>query len=109
MLGILRTPSGPFEPPTHLYHLLTRPLHFLVYYAHHLINFLRGQPNRSRDPVRIVCLSDTHTHTLPVPDGDVLIHAGDLSNRGTKPELERTFKWIEEADYEVKIVIAGQS
>lgn len=63
---------------------------------------------------RIVCVSDTHGY-LPaeagfkLPAGDVLIHAGDLSNRGTKAELERPFKWIEEADYEAKIVIAGQS
>ncbi|OKL60308.1 hypothetical protein UA08_04136 [Talaromyces atroroseus] len=61
---------------------------------------------------RIVCVSDTHGYApaeagFALPRGDVLIHAGDLSNRGTKPELERTFKWIEEADYEVKIVIAG--
>ncbi|EEA27546.1 hypothetical protein TMatcc_004151 [Talaromyces marneffei ATCC 18224] len=61
---------------------------------------------------RIVCVSDTHGYSpaesgFSLPSGDVLIHAGDLSNRGTKSELERTFKWIEEADYEVKIVVAG--
>lgn len=57
-------------------------------------------------------MSDTHGYNpaesgFSLPCGDVLIHAGDLSNRGTKSELKRTFKWIEEADYEVKIVIAG--
>lgn len=61
---------------------------------------------------RIVCVSDTHGYNpaelgFNLPSGDVLIHAGDLSNRGTKSELKRTLKWIEEADYEVKIVIAG--
>lgn len=63
---------------------------------------------------RIVCVSDTHGYSpaeagFALPHGDVLIHAGDLSNRGTNVELERTFKWIEDADYEAKIVIAGQS
>lgn len=63
---------------------------------------------------RIICVSDTHGYTpaeagFSLPSGDVLIHAGDLSNRGTTSELERTFKWIEEAEYEVKIVVAGQS
>ncbi|KUL90451.1 hypothetical protein ZTR_00218 [Talaromyces verruculosus] len=61
---------------------------------------------------RIVCVSDTHGYSpaesgFNLPSGDVLIHAGDLSNRGTRSELERTFRWIEEADYEVKIVVAG--
>jgi predicted phosphodiesterase len=61
---------------------------------------------------RIVCVSDTHGYSpaesgFSLPSGDVLIHAGDLSNRGTRSELERTFRWIEEADYEVKIVVAG--
>lgn len=61
---------------------------------------------------RIVCVSDTHGYTpaesgFSLPSGDILIHAGDLSNRGTRSELERTFGWIEEADYEVKIVVAG--
>ena len=42
-----------------------------------------------------------------LPPGDVLIHAGDLTNQGSFEELQKTLKWIEEADYELKIVIAG--
>ncbi|EED20011.1 Ser/Thr protein phosphatase family protein [Talaromyces stipitatus ATCC 10500] len=60
---------------------------------------------------RIVCVSDTHGYSpiegFSLPAGDVLIHAGDLSNRGTRSELARTLKWIEEANYEVRIVVAG--
>lgn len=61
---------------------------------------------------RIVCVSDTHGYSpaesgFSLPSGDVLIHAGDLSNTGTRSELERTFRWIEEANYEVKIMVAG--
>lgn len=62
---------------------------------------------------RIVCVSDTHGYTpseagFKLPAGDVLIHAGDLTNQGGKSELERTLQWIQNADYEVKIVVAGQ-
>ncbi|OJD20694.1 hypothetical protein ACJ73_07969 [Blastomyces percursus] len=61
---------------------------------------------------RIVCVSDTHGYApsdgaFKLPKGDVLIHAGDLSNQGTMSELCKTVEWIERADFEVKIVIAG--
>lgn len=42
-----------------------------------------------------------------MPKGDVLIHAGDLTKQGTFAELRRTLDWIEGADFEVKLVIAG--
>ena len=61
---------------------------------------------------RIVCVSDTHGYTpqqgvFKLPKGDVLIHAGDLSNQGSLSELRRAVEWIEKSDFEVKIVIAG--
>jgi hypothetical protein len=35
--------------------------------------------------VRIVCISDTHNDDLTgkVPDGDILLHAGDMTDNGT--------------------------
>jgi predicted phosphodiesterase len=56
---------------------------------------------------RIVCVSDTHNQTPALPKGDVLIHAGDLTNQGTFSEMKRTVEWIERSDFEVKIVVAG--
>ncbi|KAI9843331.1 MAG: hypothetical protein M1837_006457 [Sclerophora amabilis] len=61
---------------------------------------------------RIVCVSDTHSASpldggFTLPKGDVLIHAGDLTNQGTFSELEKTVGWIDAADFECKIVIAG--
>lgn len=56
---------------------------------------------------RIVCISDTHNNTPKLPPGDVLIHAGDLTNQGSYDELERTVAWLEKAPFEVKIVVAG--
>ncbi|KAL7795090.1 Metallo-dependent phosphatase-like protein [Trichoderma ceciliae] len=56
---------------------------------------------------RIVCISDTHNCTVKLPAGDVLIHAGDLTNKGSIQELSRAVKWLEEADFEAKIVVAG--
>ncbi|KOS17342.1 putative rhamnogalacturonate lyase C [Escovopsis weberi] len=56
---------------------------------------------------RIVCISDTHNCTVSLPPGDVLIHAGDLTNQGSYSELSKTIRWLEAADYEAKIVVAG--
>lgn len=60
---------------------------------------------------RFVCISDTHNASpngaFKLPKGDVLIHAGDLTNQGSYSELQKTIKWMEEADFEAKIVIAG--
>ncbi|KAK3952160.1 Metallo-dependent phosphatase-like protein [Pseudoneurospora amorphoporcata] len=56
---------------------------------------------------RIVCISDTHNCTVKLPKGDVLIHAGDLTNQGSLSELTKAIQWLEKADFEAKIVIAG--
>ena len=68
-------------------------------------------PHVKTRKTRIVCISDTH-NSLPgggfkLPPGDILIHAGDLTNQGSFEELEKAVKWLEEADYEAKIVIGG--
>lgn len=61
---------------------------------------------------RFVCVSDTHGYgtreaAFRLPKGDVLIHAGDITNKGTVEEFRKSAQWIREADFEVKIVIAG--
>jgi len=43
---------------------------------------------------RFVCVSDTHSKTFPLPDGDVLIHAGDLCSWGSVPQLKVTMDWL---------------
>ncbi|KAL2877586.1 hypothetical protein SGCOL_007112 [Colletotrichum sp. CLE4] len=56
---------------------------------------------------RFVCVSDTHNTTVKLPKGDVLIHAGDLTNQGSYSELSKAVQWLEKADFETKIVVAG--
>ncbi|KXG45226.1 uncharacterized protein PGRI_041390 [Penicillium griseofulvum] len=65
-----------------------------------------------RQKTRFVCVSDTHGYTpseagFKLPDGDVLIHAGDLTNNGSLKELRRTMDWICKADFEIKIIVGG--
>ncbi|KAI6085175.1 Metallo-dependent phosphatase [Hypoxylon rubiginosum] len=56
---------------------------------------------------RFVCISDTHNCTVNLPKGDVLIHCGDLTNQGSFSELSKQVAWLEKADFECKLVIAG--
>lgn len=58
---------------------------------------------------RIVCISDTHNcnEQITVPDGDVLIHAGDATIRGTIDEIERFNEWFANLPHEHKIFVAG--
>lgn len=59
--------------------------------------------------MRIVCLSDTHTlhDAVHVPEGDVLVHAGDFSSRGNKKEIEAFAKWFRGHAHPHKVIVAG--
>jgi len=59
--------------------------------------------------VRIVCISDTHNHhrSLTIPDGDILIHAGDFTNFGNDGNITDFNAWLGDLPHEVKIVISG--
>ena len=59
--------------------------------------------------MRLVCISDTHGHhgEIDLPDGDVLIHAGDFSRRSTRSELEGFVSWMASLPYAHKIFVAG--
>jgi predicted phosphohydrolase len=59
--------------------------------------------------VRIVAVADTHLRhgELVIPDGDVLIHAGDLCERGGLDEVRATARWLAALPHAHKVVIAG--
>ncbi len=58
---------------------------------------------------KIVCLSDTHNFhaQIAVPDGDILIHAGDATGRGTVEEIHSFNKWFAALPHRHKIFVAG--
>jgi predicted phosphodiesterase len=57
----------------------------------------------------LVCVADTHGFHdgLQVPDGDIFLHAGDLTQRGTRPQLEAVNAWLTRLPHRHKVVIAG--
>lgn len=58
-------------------------------------------------PVSVVCISDTHNSQPKLPDGDILLHAGDLTQSGTFKELQATLAWLRAQPHLIKIVVAG--
>lgn len=59
--------------------------------------------------MRLICISDTHNQheALKLPEGDVLIHAGDFTGMGRAPEVEAFAKWFGAQPHKHKILIAG--
>lgn len=65
----------------------------------------------SEDKIRFVCISDTHGKIegskLHMPPGDVLLHAGDFTQKGHMKEIEKFNSYLGALPYKVKVVIAG--
>ena len=60
--------------------------------------------------MRIVALSDTHLFTedlKPIPDGDVLVHAGDLLRGGDLDELREGIAFFKALPHRYKILVPG--
>ena len=60
--------------------------------------------------MRLAIISDTHglhCRIPAVPDGDVLIHAGDLVRGRSLTEVAEFFQWFQALPHEHKIVVAG--
>lgn len=97
-MGLLH-PSSPFAPPNIKQCLLTTPFRFFLHTAYKVMLYFRGSPYApppNVEPIKIVCISDTHCKNPLdfLPPGDVLIHAGDLSNLGTRAEIQRQIDWL---------------
>ncbi|RMZ89803.1 hypothetical protein DV736_g2978, partial [Chaetothyriales sp. CBS 134916] len=57
--------------------------------------------------LRIVCIADTHNTQPELPEGDILIHAGDLTENGSFNEIQAQLRWLSQQPHRHKIVIAG--
>ncbi|KAI0692017.1 metallophosphoesterase domain-containing protein 1 [Cerioporus squamosus] len=100
------------RPPSAWERLSSSPLPFLARWAyavrvgHGTPALLPSQPNS----IRVVCISDTHnTHRAQpaLPDSDILIHAGDLTQSGTVEELDDVLAWLASQPHPHKLLIAG--
>lgn len=66
--------------------------------------------------MKILCISDTHTKHDKIPSVylenadnaiDMIIHAGDVSSRGTETEIINFLEWYDKLPFKYKIFIPG--
>ena len=62
--------------------------------------------------MRIVCISDTHSlhnkMSHSIPEGDILIHAGDISNKGGERDVTNFVNWFQNIKgFDLKLFISG--
>lgn len=72
--------------------------------------FSSGLQNSSIRPhLKLTLISDTHGfhNDLERLEGDMIIHAGDISKRGAKNELIDFLDWFSALNFEYKFFIAG--
>ncbi|KAK3950117.1 Metallo-dependent phosphatase-like protein [Pseudoneurospora amorphoporcata] len=122
-----------WDPPTLLDHLLANLSSFPLYvvpiplpllrlsvtHLYHLLLFLRGHafhPPSNLAPIRVVCISDTHDTELslekiPEGEGGLLIHAGDLTEGGSREGIQKQLDWLGEIKrqkgFEKVLVVGG--
>jgi|SRR5690606_13062764 len=59
--------------------------------------------------MKIVCISDTHNKhiSIKIPPGDLIIHAGDFTEAGTRAETLNFLRWFSSLSHTYKILVAG--
>jgi len=103
---LMSRPLFPASPLTAWEKFRASPISFLARWlyekrGHHLA----VEP--VEDPIAVVCISDTHNLQPQLPDGDLLLHAGDLTEAGTFQELQEQLDWLNNQPHRHKVVIAG--
>ena len=60
--------------------------------------------------MRLLHISDTHSRhrqLTQLPDADLIVHSGDITEHGTEEEVIDFIEWFESLDYQYRIFIAG--
>lgn len=57
----------------------------------------------------LVCISDTHGEhdSVVLPEGDILVHAGDVTAHGTENDLIAFLDWFGGRDFRHRLFVAG--
>ncbi|KAI9760322.1 MAG: hypothetical protein M4579_001726 [Chaenotheca gracillima] len=106
-----KQPELPPPPPNQWHQFRQRPIEFLAtkLFTSRLRTPIRGSTDvpSLKTNIAVVCVSDTHCTRPELPPGDLLLHAGDLSVKGTFGEIQDQLDWLNAQSHEHKVVIAG--
>ncbi|KAF1839716.1 Metallo-dependent phosphatase [Decorospora gaudefroyi] len=83
---------------------IMEPCIFLVTILYKCRRIVRFQPLK---PIPVVCISDTHNSQPDIPAGEVLIHAGDITQSGSLKEIQHSLDWLNSLPHPFKLLIAG--
>ncbi|PVI04579.1 Metallo-dependent phosphatase [Periconia macrospinosa] len=79
-----------------------------IFLASQLYKWRRIVPFEPIKPITVVCISDTHnSQPVDIPAGEILIHAGDITQGGTWKEIQASIDWLKSLPHPNKVVIAG--
>jgi hypothetical protein len=84
----------------HASHTSDEAVVHVEYNERHPPSYPQGGPSSW---TRFVAISDNHSHTFPVPHGDVLLHSGDLTKGGSLSELTTTVNWLRRLPHPIKM------
>ncbi len=57
--------------------------------------------------MRLTLISDTHGARPPLPEGDILVHCGDLTHFGSFKELQAEVGWLKSLPFEHILFVPG--
>ncbi|OMJ93267.1 hypothetical protein SteCoe_3849 [Stentor coeruleus] len=66
-----------------------------------------GNLPKPPNTIRFVCISDSHSLFFNFPPGDVLLHAGDFTKKGTSEEVFQFANYLKTTNYQYKVIISG--
>lgn len=82
---------------------------FLASFIYRVIPIPRVEPPSKKlaNDIRVVCISDTHDAQPEIPDGDLLVHAGDLTRDGNYAQIHEQLLWLKGLPHKHKVIVAG--
>jgi predicted phosphohydrolase len=100
------------RPPSAVERFLASPIQFIADVLCDRFGLFTFKPSKPQAPtagpgIRVVCISDTHGKQPQIPEGDLLIHAGDLTVSGSQHEIQSALDWLCTLPHRHKVVIGG--
>jgi Icc-related predicted phosphoesterase len=57
--------------------------------------------------MKLILISDTHGYEMPLPEGDILIHAGDLTGNGLVYQVQHVLDWLNGQPHKHVVITPG--